>query len=100
MGFRQQIEHHQEVECSEACGHPNGKGHGHPGQLPANEGAKDEPQAKGHADQAEGPGSLVGRRDVGEHGAGCCCRTATDAVNDPCCEQQQQGQQALAGPRQ
>ena len=76
------------------------KGHGHPGQLSANEGAKDEPQTKGHADQAEGPGSLLRRSDVGEHGAGCCRRTATDAVNDPCGEQRQQGQQALEGPRQ
>jgi hypothetical protein len=91
MGFRQQGEHHQQIDQGDAHRHRQGQVHIHLPQQPPQGWAEDEPQAKGHTDQAKGLGALFRRRDVGQHGGGGGGGAAAETVDQPPRKQQRQG---------
>jgi hypothetical protein len=99
MGFRQQGEHHQQVDHREAHRHEQRQGHGVARQQPPQARAEDEAQAEGHADQAEGPRPLLRCGDVGQHGAGGGGGAAAQAIDQPGEEEQGQGQSGGCGAR-
>ena len=91
MGFRQQQAHHHQVHHGKTGGSPGGKDAVHLTEHTAEPRPQGKAQPEGDTNQSEGFGSVLRRGDIGQNGCGRGGGSAADAIDDPSCEQQGQG---------
>ena len=91
MGFRQQQTDHHQVQDGKSGGSPGGEDAVHFTEHSTESRSQGKAQTEGDTNQSEGFGPVLRGCDIREDGSGGGGRSAADAIDDPGCEQQAQG---------